>query len=76
MIVQMFRAQVRTRRFRKNQKVWVRLREQNHLIIWFRWRGRGTYVRGVIERTHDAVGALQDIDVNCDFARQIHGWDL
>jgi hypothetical protein len=73
--VQMFKALCQTRRFRANQNVWVREVAQNHLRIWFRWRGSGTYVQGVIERTHKAVGPLVDVEVTEEFAQQIRGWE-
>jgi len=73
--VLMFKARAKTRRFRKNQKVWVRALEQNHLQVWFRWRGSGTYVQGTIDRFHKAVGKLHTIKVDSGFARQIEGWD-
>jgi len=74
--VHLFKAQRQTRRFRRNQKVWVGSIEQDHLRIWFRWRGKGTYVRGIIGRfDRKEVGPLIEVDVTEEFAMQMRGWD-
>ena len=48
--VQMFKAQRSTKRFRKNQKVWIKMAHGNHLSIHFKWRGKGRYVNGIIDK--------------------------
>lgn len=50
MTIKYFRAQKDTRRFRKNQKVWVVIDHANHAQIRFKWRGKGRYVNGVIAK--------------------------
>lgn len=73
--VKMFRAQTRTRRFRKNQKVWVREEHGNHLSVWFRWKGSGRYVQGTIDKFHNTVGLLplKEFTVSNEFAQNIRG---
>ena len=51
--VKYFKALKSTKRFRKNQKVWIVADWGNCLRIRFRWRGSGRYVRGIISK-HDA----------------------
>ena len=50
MIVKMFKAKKQTNRFNKNQKVWITLEFGNHAYIRFKFRGKGRYVSGVIEK--------------------------
>lgn len=50
MLVKMFKAKKQTKRFRKNQKVWVIHDFGNHAYIRFKWRGNGRYVNGVIDK--------------------------
>ena len=71
MKVQYFKAQKQTRRFKKNQKVWIELHCANHLYIWFKWRGRGRYVSGVVDKFAKCVGEIKEIEVNDDFAKRI-----
>ena len=73
MKVQYFKAQKRTHRFNKNQKVWVSYRMGNCLDIYYRFRGRHGYVYGTIDRWSKPVGELKTIDVHEDFARRILG---
>ncbi len=76
MIVQMFKAAKQTRRFRKNQKVWITWQHGNHLDIRFKWRGRGRFVHGTIDHYAPAVGLIREIDVSDSFGRQLHTkWD-
>ena len=71
MFVKYFKAQRQTHRFRKNQKVWIRLEFANDLWIRFRWRGSGRYVDGVIDKFAKEVGELKEIDVDEAFAKRI-----
>lgn len=71
--VQMFKAAKQTRRFSKNQRVWIRKHFGNSLVIWFRWRGSGRYAAGIIGTDHPSVGEIKTIEVSDDFARNIHG---
>jgi hypothetical protein len=48
--VKMFKAKKQTKRFRKNQKVWVTKSFANYAYIRFKWRGNGRYVNGVIDK--------------------------
>lgn len=69
--IQMFLATKNTHRFKKNQKVWVRARHQNHLDIYFKWRGKGRYVTGVQDRFADCVGNLKTFAVDKSFATRV-----
>ncbi len=48
--VKMFKAQKQTKRFRKNQTVWVLADFANHAIIWHKWQGIGRYVMATIAK--------------------------
>lgn len=49
-IVQYFKAKKDTKRFRKNQKVWIRKRYANHLEVWSKWRGKGRYTQSTLDK--------------------------
>ena len=79
--VKLFKAQKQTKRFRKNQKVWVTADFGNHAYIRFKWRGSGRYVNGVIDKWNwtseggwnKVIGAdgFKDIEVDDEFAKRI-----
>ena len=69
MKIEYFKAQKQTHRFRKNQNVWIQFNYANYLDIYFRWRGKGRYVRGTIDKFHTVVGKIKNIDVSDNFAR-------
>ena len=71
--VQYFRAAKTTHRFNKNQKVWIRCRHQNHLQIWFKFRGKGRYVSGIAGRFEPYVGEIKTIEVDDEFADRVEG---
>lgn len=48
--VKMFKAKKQTKRFNKNQKVWVVYDFGNHASIRFKYRGYGRYVNGIIDK--------------------------
>ena len=73
MEVQYFKAQKETHRFNLNQKVWIRFRWANSLDIYYRFRGKHRYARGIIDRWSKAVGELKTISVSDDFAERIYG---
>lgn len=69
--VQYFKAATKTKRFNENQRVWVSHRFANHSYIWFRWRGSGRYVTGIIDNDAPAYGELKTIEVDQAFADRI-----
>lgn len=71
--VKYFRAIKQTHRFNKNQKVWIRCGYGNHMHVWFKWRGKGRYVSGVIDRFAKCVGEIKKIPVDEAFANRIEG---
>jgi hypothetical protein len=71
--VKMFKATRSTNRFNKNQAVWVSFDHANHLDIYFKFRGSGRYVRGVIDKSSPVVGEIKSIDVDGEFASRITG---
>ena len=48
--VKMFKAKKQTKRFNKNQKVWIVYDFGNHASIRFKYRGSGRYVNGIIDK--------------------------
>ena len=73
MKIEYFKTLRQGKSFNKNQKVWIRLNCANHLDIWFKYRGKGRYVSGVIDKFSTLVGEIKEIDVSEDFARRVHG---
>ena len=71
--VQYFKALKQTKRFNKNQKVWIRHNYANNLEIRFKWRGKGRYVNGDIDKFAPSVGEIKTIPVDIDFAKRILG---
>ena len=68
--VRLFRAARDSHRWRANQKVWIELLCANHMYVRFRWRGRGRYVRGIVDRFTCAVGEIKTIGIDRDFAER------
>lgn len=73
MKVSIFKAACQTHRFRKNQKVWVREMCQNHMVVWYRFRGKNRYVEGTVDRWATCVGPVAEIDVDEAFWQRIKG---
>ena len=71
MKIEYFKATKKTRRFNKNQKVWISLNCANHLYINFKWRGKGRYVRGIIDKHIPTVGEIKEIEVDKIFGERI-----
>jgi hypothetical protein len=71
MKTQYFIAQEKSNRFRKGQKVWIRLNCANHLVIYHKWRGIGRYVEGTIDKFSLLVGEIKTIEVDDNFAERI-----
>ena len=72
MKVKYFKAVKKTNRFNKNQRVWVRSEFANHMWIWFKWRGKGRYVAGTIDKFSLCIGEIKEIEVEDAFAKRIH----
>lgn len=72
--VQMFKAAKDTKRFKRNQKVWVSYLFSNHMRIYYKYRGSGRWVRGVIDRGNTAVGEIHEVEVDNKFAREIEAF--
>ena len=78
--VEYFKASRQTPRFNKNQKVWIRLNAANYLEIRFKFRGKGRYVNGYIDKwsnngqsINPVIGEIKAIEVDDDFAARIYG---
>ena len=71
MEVQYFKAQEKSNRYRKGQKVWVRFNFANHLYTYHKWRGNGRYVEGIIDKDSPLIGEIKTIEVDNDFAERI-----
>jgi hypothetical protein len=74
-IVEFFIATKESKRFKKGQKVWIRYNYGNHLDIWFRWRKKGRYIQGTIDKLSPCVGKIQSIEVNDFLANRVKGDD-
>ena len=73
--VQYFKATMRTHRFNKNQRVWVRFKYSNHMLIWHKFRGKHRYVSGIINNLHPSVGVIKAAMVEDAFGLRIRGPD-
>ena len=58
----MFKAQVDTKRFNKNQRVWVTKEYGNFCQVYFKYKGRGHYVHGLLNKENKTVR-------NCTFKK-------
>ena len=75
-----FKAKKRTKRFKKNQKVWVIEDCGNHAYIVFRYRGKGRYVTGIINKYKSSFGynnaigedGFKEIEVNEKFYNNLN----
>ena len=72
-LVKMFKATRATRLINANQRVFVSFNHANHMDIYFKVRGRGRYVHGVIDKGSSAVGEIKEIEVADDFAERVSG---
>lgn len=74
--VKYFKVRQNTKKFKKNQKVWVTRECANHLYIVFRWRGKGRWVSSIISKydssytnLNSAIGnnGIKEMEVTNDF---------
>lgn len=77
--VKMFKAAGQTKRFRKNQKVWILYDFGNVMGVCFRWRGSGRYVTGMMRKHNNgwsapnvAIGSTYDNFKTFDIAESFH----
>ena len=65
----MFKAQVDTKRFRKNQRVWVTEEYGNFCQVYFKYKGRGRYVHGLLNKEDKSIGCctFKEIEVTEEF---------
>ncbi len=77
--IEVFKAKIDTRRFRRNQKVWVVCNLANHIHIRFKWKGKGRYVSGIIRKFDskydnysNVIGndGIKKIEVSKEFAKR------
>ena len=69
--VKYFKATKNTKRFNANQKVWITLECANHLYVRFKYRGKGRYVNGDVDKFAKYVGEIKSIEVSKDFASRL-----
>lgn len=69
-LIQMFKAPKQTKRFNLNQKVWITHSFANHSCIIFKYRGKGRYVRGVIDNEHLTGVNIKWVNVDYEFAER------
>lgn len=72
--VLMFKAAKDTRRFKRNQKVWISYLFSNHMTVYHKFRGSGRWVRGVVDRGNSVVGVIHEVEVDQRFAREIEAF--
>jgi hypothetical protein len=70
--VKYFRATKDTKRFKKNQKVWIVAEGANHCYIKYKYRGKGRYVNGEISTNAKCFGEIKTIDVVKSFADRLN----
>lgn len=70
--VKYFKATKKTKRFNLNQKVWVSLECANHLYVRFKYRGKGRYVNGVVDKFSKCVGDIKTIEVSKLFCNRVN----
>ncbi len=79
--VEMFKSKISSKKFRENQKVWISHNAGNFLMIYFKWRGKGRYVRQSMSKWnnnhsdwHKAIGeeGLKQIEVSEEFKKKIY----
>jgi hypothetical protein len=78
MKIEMFKAKKQTGRFNENQDVWVIFNYANHLDIRFKYRGKGRYVNGVIDKwntngtkLNEVIGEIKSIDISEAFYKRL-----
>lgn len=71
--VEFFISQKESRRFKKGQKIWIRNNCTNYLDIWFKWRKKGRYVQGRIDKLSPCVGTIRSIEVNEKLFNRVKG---
>ena len=70
--IQYFKALKNTKRFSKNQKVWVCVRRANYLEVYSKWRGKGRYTYSKLDRWDSGVvGELKEIEVKDEFYKRV-----
>lgn len=73
MEIEYFKVLKQTKRFNKNQTVFVRFNMANHMHIYFKWRGKGRYVQGTIDKFATCVGKIKKMNVEDAFAKKVMG---
>ncbi|RLD85288.1 MAG: hypothetical protein DRJ07_03380 [Bacteroidetes bacterium] len=71
--IQYFKSKKHTHRFRKNQKVWIRYANANHLELFFKFKGKGRWIKGICDKFALWVGEIKTISVEDKFANFILG---
>lgn len=66
-----FKTTKKTKRFNKNQNVWIRFSYSNHLHIYYKYRGKGRYVNGIIDRFSKTINEIKTINISDEFYNKI-----
>jgi muconolactone delta-isomerase len=80
-IVKKFKAQIETKRFKKNQDIWIECQHANHISCVARWRGRGRYVAytmsiypsdtgNYVNKILGSLDNIKEVEVDIDFAKR------
>lgn len=79
-VIKYFKAKVDTKKFKKNQKVWVTIECGNHLHITSKWRGKGRWVSGIMAKFDSSYenlsriignGGIKEMEVTDDFYNRV-----
>jgi len=71
MKIKMFKTTKETKRFSKNQKVFITKVDDACFHIKFKYRGKNRYVKGTIGKHHKAIGEIKEIDIDEDFYKRL-----
>ena len=69
--IEYFKCLRKSKRFNENQKVWIICNFANFLWIRYKYRGKGRYVNGEIDKYSNIVGPIKKIIVDKDFYKRI-----
>jgi hypothetical protein len=71
--IKYFKTTLRTKRFSKNQIVWILFNHANHLEVRFKFRDKGRYVNGYCDKSAKYIGEIKEMEVEDSFYNRLHG---
>tara|TARA_R110002050_G_scaffold29188_2_gene75392 strand:+ start:448 stop:675 length:228 start_codon:yes stop_codon:yes gene_type:complete len=67
----MFKAEYTTKRFNENQKVWIVEDYGNFCKVYYKYRGKGRYVSGILKKENKTFAIPKYIEVTEDFYNRV-----